>query len=260
MTSLTVVTSCSKDGWDKYGAKFIETFKQFWPTEVKLQMVSEDFLPCACTNLHLSGLAHDFLTRHEHTGWVHGDGSSPRPAGVAKQWLGNSGYAFRYDAYKFCKKVFAIELIASIQKTGKLFWIDADVVTFAPVPIELLSSLLPENVAISCLARKGYHSECGFVGYNLDHPGTLPFIQQFANLYAEDRVFNLNEWHDSWTFDWLRAYLKTETYEIPHKSVGHPFIASQLGKFMDHLKGARKKQGRTPAFEQVSHKNVEYWK
>jgi hypothetical protein len=266
--SNSVVTSFSADGWKQYGERFLESFDQYWPTEVDLHVVSEDLLAVSLNSdrtvfnwslLADSSDARDFLTRHRDNLWVHGDASVPRPFGLAAHWRPDSGQnCFRHDAYKFCKKVFAVELV-SRRTTGRLLWIDADVVTFAPVPIELCYEVLPGGYAMSGLVRQGYHSECGFIGYNLDNPAALSFIRAFADLYASDKVFELAEWHDSWVWDWLRNKMQTHTYEIPHRSKAHPFINSVLGQYMDHLKGKRKKRGYSLPNEQLKYTQLAYW-
>lgn len=259
--SLAVVTSCSAEGWLVYGRRFVETYVKHWPAEIPLYVVSEDVLPplMGATHLHLMGseAASAFLKRNDN----------PRTRGRVRKssdagWTPNkisAGYNFRYDAFRFCKKVFAIDYVARRWTSGgKLFWVDMDVVTFADVPTSLLHRLLPADKALSCLDRGQYHSECGFVGYNLDHPQGMPFIAAFAELYASDEVFKLQEWHDSWVFDWLRRKMNVPTFAIPHQSRRHPFVNSELGRHMDHLKGARK-AGGTPSREVVTNRDVGYW-
>lgn len=270
MNNVTVVTSCSLVGWDKYGANFVDTFIKYWPNTVKLYVVSEDALPDCPADSYLplaaSLEAREFLDRYAGAAWVHGDASDPgRPLGKAKHWKPNAGNnCFRFDAYKFSKKVFAIALVAERlmlgASPGKLFWVDSDVTTFDHIPDSLFDITLPSDYALSALVRKGYHSECGYVGYNLEHSATIGFIRAFARLYYSDEVFDLYEWHDSYVFDWLRNKTMISTYSIPHKSKSHPFINSVLGKYMDHFKGKRKKQGHSYKQEQLVHKQLEYWK
>lgn len=247
--AIAVVTSCSAKGWEAYGHNFYKTYREFWPAEVDLHIVSEDNLQMWSSErdrVWFYQLDNDFLRRHK---------KNPKAHGKAGTQLG-----FRFDAYKFSKKVFAIEMIAKAVQRGRLFWIDADVVTFASPPTTLFDLMLPPDYALSCLARDGYHSECGFVGYNLNYLETWEFIRAFANLYHDDTVFKLAEWHDSFVFDHLRKQMKTHTYEIRHKSRSHPFINSSLGKYMDHCKGKRKDTGRSLKQEQVVHTKLEYWK
>lgn len=268
MDNTHVVTSCSLAGWEKYGKRFVETFEKFWPTAVGLHVVSEDVLPVKFSNgsrfFHNMGRLEAwriFKDTNASRGWTQGDSTDTRPPGIASLWTRSTGYNFRFDAFKFSKKVFAIELIAEDIKVGRLLWLDADTLTHSLVPMELPAKLLPANYAISCLSRVGYHSECGFVGYNLSHQQTHKFIRAFSDLYTTGQVFDLSEWHDSWVFDWLRNRLMISTYNIPHKSKGHPFINSELGLYLDHLKGRRKDGGRTAPSEQVTnaHLSVPYW-
>jgi hypothetical protein len=265
---VNVVTSCSLDGWNKYGRKFFETYQQFWPKSFRLHIVSEDLLPInSGENWHVyslrgSNLWCEFNAAWGKFKWAQGDSTVDRPADIAPRWPRNTGYSFKFDAYKFSKKIFAIERIAGQVKTGKLLWVDADTLTHTAIPEGLPDKVLPPNHALSCLSRVGYHSECGFVGYNLDHPQTMPFLRELTDVYVSGRVFGLAEWHDSWVFDWLRSKMMVATHDIPHKSKGHPFINSELGLYMDHLKGARKIQGRTNKHEQASNlgATVPYWR
>ena len=173
---------------------------------------------------------------------------------------------FSRDAFRFANKVFAIRAAARTTshepRATRLFWLDADVVTFEPVPLTLLDEVLPPDVALSCLDRGPYPSECGFVGYNLAHPATLPFIEALASLYASDEVFKLQEWHDSYVFDWLRRKGNVPAHCIPYAAgqKRHPFVNSALGRYMDHLKGPRKHLGKTPRGEVVTHRDVGYWR
>jgi len=257
MSDVSVVTSCSAQGWVEYGETFVRSFQQHWPADVHLYLISEDRLPVPHIALQESAAAVDFLERndtqrakgrvrlHSDAGWT------PKKAA--------EGYNFRYDAFRFAKKVFAIELAANRMRAGKLFWADGDIETFADVPESLLDALLPDAAALCCLDRGTYHSECGFVGYNLDHPQGLEFIRAFSALYSGGDVFRLQEWHDSWVFDWLRRELHTETKPITHHSRHHPFVNSVLGRYMDHKKGARKENG-TPTRELVVNKDVGHWR
>lgn len=272
--SITVVTSCSAKGWLEYGKRFIETFAEYWPPSVQLLLFSEDPEPVSAVRagrqvgqmratafdlLRASRPAKAFLERHADD--VRAQGRKQEPGQIG--WTPNkvaAGYNFRYDAVRFSKKVFAIAAAAQVVTHGRLFWVDADVVTFEPVPFELLPRMLPDGFALSCLDRGTYHSECGFVGYNLEHPETRPFIAAFAGRYALGEVFRFEEWHDSWVFDWLRRARSVPTHLIPHRSNKQPFINSELGRYMDHLKGNSKGLGRSPVRHMVAGHDHRYWR
>lgn len=233
---VNVVTSCSRKGWEEYGCRFVDTFLEYWPQSTTLHFVSEDVvLPhidyrMLIYSLFSSKGANDFMTRHVNN--VRVKGGDP--------------YDYQFDAYKFSKKVFAVELIAQTVKRGKLIWVDADCVTHAPIPLDVISNYPPKGYAIAYLARPNY-TECGFIGYDLDHPEALPFIHELARVYAEDEFMREKEWHDSWVWDRVRERMNVPSYKIPHPvQSSHPLIHSELGKYMDHRKGPRKKLFASP--------------
>jgi hypothetical protein len=244
--AVTVVTSCSLSGWEQYGYKALMSMGLHWPKKAEYFFVSENtmpsdmlsnvkkHLPLTVLNLLDYKKAHDFYDRHKADAKVFGRHHSTR-----------SGYNFRRDAWKFSKKVFAISMVTNNRPYGRLIWLDADTLTHRPVPMELLHRLPPDDFHIAYLDRSKlrYHSECGFVAYNLNHVETLEFITYFTNLYATDEVFKLSEWHDSWVFDYARAQTKVRGWPIPYTDIRHPFNYSELGKYMDHLKGNRKNLG-----------------
>lgn len=246
---LSIVTSCSLQGWKETGEACVDSLHRYWPSEVALHVVTEDYQLFNHEQRYAGRqvtfwdlLAHDparqFLERHQNNRMARGKGAPTRRE--------NHGYSFRHDAYKFSKKVFAIEQVAWAQRTGRLLWLDADTVTFTQVPLSLFAQLPPQDFALAHLARKNYHSECGFIGYNLDDRSALKFICDFAALYSTDQVFKLKEWHDSWVFDHMIKVSGIKAYQIPHTNVSHPFVCSVLGHYMDHKKGARKKLMHSP--------------
>lgn len=254
MNTVSIVTSCSAPLWKEYGFKCVQSLVDFLPPEVTLHLVSEDSLDLSEMRrvghgrlmfwpLSNSAMARVFYEKNKDNDRAKGlSGHKPHPTRAGP-------YDFRLDAWRFSKKVFAIDLIAELVNTDRLLWIDADTVAFAHVPLEFLQRLPPDDADVAFLDRPNYHSECGFIGYNLKSPDTKLFIRRFADLYYSGEVFSLKEWHDSWVFDWMRKNseekfgFKIKNHKIPHTNTIHPFVFSELGQYMDHLKGARKKRG-----------------
>jgi hypothetical protein len=125
------------------------------------------------------------------------------------------------------------------------------------MPINFLQDLLPQDTMLTYLGRErgnqAIYPECGFVGYNLNHPEVQNFINEWEQLYKTGDIFNLLEWHDSAVFWHLSKKYKTEKH-ITVNDIGynagvsghHVFVNSKLGMYIDHLKGDnRKKIGRS---------------
>jgi len=237
----SVVTSFSPEGWNLYGQNFVETFV-YWPRAVKLICVWEGAPPRGDLNgfdLLETEPARSFFTRHLDDPII--AGKVPHPKWPWDKKSEAKGYNFRFDAYKFAHKVFALTAASRYVEDGKLFWLDADVITHAPVSLELLDRVLPDLAAISYLPRHDYtHSECGFIGFNLDHNHTRRFLAAFEDVYASDDFTKLEAWHDSFVFDRLVEWRKPPAFHLEHDSKSQPFDNSVLGNCMTHLKGRRK--------------------
>lgn len=262
----TVITTFNADGLKQYGQRMIDSFEQFWPAEVDLVVCAESCQPQHQRSntqiwdlLKLSMPLNTFLERNRNNPLAHGLAGPPEVYDPRK--------TFRWDAVRFCYKVYATALVANYTSGGWLIWLDADTVTHSPVTRPDLDRLCPQDAMITYLGRgEKYHSECGWVGYNLDHPETRGFIRDFVSMYDQDRIFELPEWHDSYVWDSVRRRWQDRgrfhnlTPVLPKPGrAGHPFINSDLGRFMDHLKGDRKSQGRSRATDLQVLRSEIYW-
>jgi hypothetical protein len=262
----TVVTTFNANGLDQYGQRMIDTVEQRWPAEVDFVVCAENCQPKITrpnTKIHnllrLSTPLNTFIERHRNNPMAHGLAGPPD--------VFNPKKSFRWNAVRFAFKIYSIALVANYTSNGWLIWLDADTVTHSNISLTDLERLCPTNSMISYLGRgENYHSECGWVGYNLDHPETRNFIAELKAMYDQDRIFDLPEWHDSYVWDVVRRQYQTQNQfhnlsKTPQKPghAGHPFINSELGRFMDHLKGNRKKQGRSHHKDLVTPRPESYW-
>lgn len=244
----------------------IDTFEQFWPANIDLKICAEHCQPRTTrANTEVIDLLASsadlaaFLHRHRDNDRAHGRAGPPDVYNPKKQ--------FRWDAVRFSYKVFSTALCASQIQSGWMIWVDADTRTHSPVTGSWLSTVCPPGAMISYLGRgERYHSECGWVAYNLDHAATRNFISDFVAMYVTDAIFQQKEWHDSFIWDLVRR-----RYQDQHQFVNlnpdpdtkglakHPFINSELGRVMDHFKGSRKDQGHSRGKEIVLHHDLPYW-
>lgn len=261
----TVVTTFNADGLKQYGQRMIDTFEKHWPKEVELVVCAENCQPrITAANvrvydlLRLSSPLNVFVERHRNNPRAHGQAGPPE--------VFNPKKSFRWNAVRFSYKIYSIHLVANYTSQGWLIWLDADTFTHNSITMADLDQLCPSTAMISYLGRgENYHSECGWVAYNLDHPQTRNFITELTAMYNTDKIFELPEWHDSYVWDVVRRKYQDQNqfYNISrthaHTKAGHPFINSDLGRFMDHLKGDRKKQGKSHSKDLVIPRQESYW-
>lgn len=262
----TVITTFHQAGLEQYGQRMIDTFEQNWPAEVDLIVLAENCSPrVGRPNTRVVDLLatspdlQAFVQRHRNNPLAHGQAGPPDVFNPKKQ--------FRWDAVRFCYKVYAKATAADMIDSGWMIWLDADTVTHSPVPMQFLATVCPGNAFVSYLGRgEKYHSECGWVAYNLDAAECRQFVQDFVGMYNTDRIFEQREWHDSYIFDVLRKQFQSRCrFHNLNPSwedkglAGHPFINSELGRYMDHVKGDRKQQGHSKPKEVVLHQDHPYW-
>ena len=116
--------------------------------------------------------------------------------------------------------------------------------------------------------------ECGFYGMNLNHPVCHEFLKEFERMYeeADDGIFKLPEWHDSYVFGHILNNMKKDfplVLDYTANTVlqtartgggGHPLINTELGAYIDHLKGARKNLKKSKKSDISVTRTEEYWR
>ena len=164
--------------------------------------------------------------------------------------------SFQWNAVRFANKVFCVtHAVKSSPGYDYIIWLDADTYSFRPMPKDFLEQLLPGDTMLTYLGREnpdlkdgGKDPECGFVGYNLNHPEIQNYNNEWENMYVTDDVFKLTlGWTDCSTL-WHLSKLYQKEKNVKVNDIGymkrvkghHVFINSELGLYMDHFKGNRK--------------------
>lgn len=271
-----VVTTCHAAGFRDYGHVMVETFLAHWPAEVTLMLYHEGFDPPSAPGriaLHdldaASPALKAFKARHAGNPRAHGKVQPNRrlrigPVSLPLPLAGRKA-PYRWDAVRFAHKSYAIFDAARRTDADALIWIDADTRFFADVDMAELAALAPADTAVSCLRRPN-HSECGFVVYNLRHPETRRLLDEFEAMYSQDLLFTEREFHDSFLFDIVRARAEARgarTHDIAEGAgarASHVLINSRLGRFMDHMKGDRKTEGKSRSGDLLVRRDEAYWK
>lgn len=243
-----LMTSMSHDGFRRYGYRLLAGLQHHMPGEV-ITVYSEDDIPQVAdaesvqlASLHFVPAFVDFQHRHPADLMISG-----RVPNMPSPWKAKDvedGYSFRFDAMKFCRKVFAIADAARHLGHGSLTWLDADSYPLRDVPADFFDKIAPGDCLF--LGRAGTHSECGFLHFRL--PEAMPLIQAWESMYATDRFLKEREWHDSFLFDVVRGEVPSvKCVNIAAENArGHVWFTSALGRYFDHLKGDRKSMGASP--------------
>jgi len=275
--SISVVTTFHAKGLKDYGQRMIDTFVQNWPDEVKLWVYPEKCNPqvidhsrVILTDLDSVQELTNFKNRWRDVPKANGDVSRDPVRSKRK----DSGKGFKWDAVRFAHKVYSVFDCAKRCNTDWLFWMDADTICHSPITLQRIEQFLPPQTDLCYLGRKGKYSECGLYAMNLKSNATQDFIKEFNRMYddAENGIFKLAEWHDSFVFDAVRCKipnLKQHDWAAglqdlrPRRGMsageGHPLINSDWGAYLDHLKGGRKQLGKSKRDDLKVPRTEPYW-
>ena len=274
---IAVVTTFHEEGLKKYAQRMIDTFCTNWPEEIILHIYPEKCNPAIRNHNHVTLTDLDsvkelmaFKERWKDVPKANGDVSADPVRSKRK----DSGKGFKWHAVRFAHKVYAIFDCARTTDADILIWMDADTICHSPITMKSLYRMIPADSELCYLGRKGKYSECGLYSMNLRSPNVQAFLKEFQRFYdhAEQGIFQLEEWHDSFVFDAVRvkfpqmrqldwaAHLH-DLRPAPGMSSGegHPLINSQWGAWLDHLKGSRKKLGRSKPDDLKVPRTEAYW-
>ena len=258
MTNITVLTTFHQEGLDVYGQRFLDSFAKNIDKRIKLLVYAE-----ACTPINPDPDQITILDAVESlpklVAFKEKWGNIPKANGIPpddikarrpRDWHKE----FKWDAVRFANKTYAVYDAVTRSKDWCV-WMDADTFVHSPWSYDDFVAQLPNDCWITYVGRgKGSQTwpECGFYGMNVKHPMCKQFLAEFQRFYvdANNGIFELEEWHDSYIFDVVRKQLETDNNikNINISDLGlfklknddHVFVASVLGQFMDHKKGNRK--------------------
>ena len=275
---ISVVTTFHEAGLTEYGQRMIDSFCKNWPEEVTLHIYPESCNPAISNHNHVTLKRLEeipelmaFKEKWKNVPKANGDVSADPVRSRRK----DSGKGFKWHAVRFAHKVYAIFDCAKETDADVLVWMDADTICHSPITMQNLYRMIPADSELCYLGRKGKYSECGLYAMNLRSPNVQKFLKEFQRVYddAENGIFQLEEWHDSFVFDVVRKKFPqmkqmdwaAHLHDLRPQSgnstgEGHPLINSDWGAWLDHLKGGRKSLGRSKREDLKVLRTEPYWR
>ena len=275
MKSLTIVSTWGPKYWPNPVQAGIQSTIKNWPGHAKILYYPDDM----SQQIDLPRIQYYDLCKEQPVlkEFIERNKDNPK----LTKWQPQQ-YKFEYDAIRFSYKVFAC--IDAYQKTkpDMLWFLDADIITFEKIPISWLEHIIPDSAFTSYLGRpkKGF-SETGYYAFNTAHKYADEFFKRWEQYYAEDLFFNIQKgflghfpitgYTDSFTFDAVRIEME-QAGKIKNEDLNdgrwagsrkarHPFINSELGQYMDHMKGYdRKAQMSSKKRDLTTKQSHPYWK
>ena len=252
---IAVVTSLNQRLFKEYGHQFYETYN--WDFDLFTYTEDSDWVAPKGKTVNLFAEVpecKEFVERNKHRD----------PSKVIRYNAnGQKMKSFKYDAVRFCYKVYAhTDMVLNGEYDGVIF-VDADSVFRKDKPIDeawVKNNLVRPHHMMTYLGRVGAYSECGFLFFNLNHSEMKKWSKRLHDVYSTDEIYTLDEWHDSFVVDVVRKEFEKERgvknfnigftakkqLKLQRKFNGHVQAWSVLGGIYDHCKGARKVGMKSP--------------
>jgi len=128
--------------------------------------------------------------------------------------------------------------------------VDADCIPYKPIPENFIEGHL-NGAYMALFKRRGYFSECGFWIVDGSHPQHTAVMDSWLQMYESGAFKGLPNYTDCEMLDaTLRSFekrglIKTVSLSKNEKDM-HPLATSEIGRYIDHTKGARKVCGYSP--------------
>jgi hypothetical protein len=245
MKKFSVVTTFNKKGFDAFGKEMIISFDKFWSKDIALNVYYEDMnLP----DIETSNRIFFSSFNEEVKKWYKFQSNFFLRELNKPDSPINSFY--KYSAIKFAHKIYAIEKQLEKNFSEYLIWLDSDVITFKKIENSFIDTLVDNNSYLTFLGREhvNFHSEAGFLIFNTKNKFHKIFWKRMMEMYDQGKLFDQNEWHDSYILDVVRLELEKKSLKNINISLMglrwvdplNIFDNSVLGEFMNHFKGKRK--------------------
>lgn len=260
---LLVISSFSKDLWDRYASACIKSqVKHIKPSEdcsVRFLFTVDGVIP-DLSELILENPGVDIRVESldnqpEYMGFVNRNSKRPIP-NVPPD------HQFRFEFLRFWPKVYTIVRAYEIsqQTHCKVLWLDADMAVRKDVD----ASRIVEDLYVKPRTEDTYSFVCldrgapwGYMdsGYFLFHKFTSwqdttgDFIRTLGNLYDTDTLFEFQQWHDAYLFTQIMKMLWGEDRDKYVLSLSgrvdtsdpreylNPITKTWLGEYFTHFKG-----------------------
>jgi hypothetical protein len=246
MKKFSVVTTFNKKGFDVCAKEMLISFDKFWSKDIALNVYYEDMnLP----EIETSNRIFFSSFNEEVKKWYKFQSNFfLRELNKPDNSI-NSFY--KYSAIKFAHKIYAIEKQLEKNISEYLIWLDSDVITFKSITNSFIETLIEKDSYLTFLGREhiNFHSEAGFLIFNTKNKFHKIFWERMMEMYDQGKLFDQNEWHDSYIFDVVRLELEKNLLKNINISLMglnksndqlNVFDNSVLGQFMKHFKGNRK--------------------
>lgn len=220
------VTTFSKDGYDLYGSRMIESWIKFWPANHTLLVYTENFnikeSDPRVQVLNINECCKDLQEFKNKSYDIINSATDKREISRVQKTI------------KWSHKVFVISHALKNYNDQFLIFLDGDTYTTSPIEDNLAYKLVGNHliaVHFENLAKLGLHFETGLLVFNNAHKQMKEFKNLYTSGYKDLKIYNLKK---TWDTFWLIHLYQKYNLDIKDLSEGrngvfnNPLISSKL--------------------------------
>lgn len=223
----TVITTFSRDGYDLYGHRMIESWIQYWPDNYNLLVYVEDYhideKNHRIQEINISKNCQDLIKFKEKSLKLLEDAKDKREISRIQKTI------------KWSHKVYVISHALKNFKSDHYIFLDGDTYTVDSIPITLAQELVKNHlIGVHFETIKNYplHFETGIMVFNANHKQMPLFKELYTSGYDSMEIYNMEK---TWDTFWLIKLYKEYNLDIlnlaiqKQKSVfGNPLIYNKI--------------------------------
>lgn len=233
---IKVITSFDENYYNIIGKESVETWLKHWPHEMSLTCYVENFRLTENTRIEQI----DFSQ-------------------LPKEYFEFQETDFNDRVKTFSKKAYSVIHAFENLDADRIIWVDADVITFADIPLSFLETLCPNDTLATFMGvyhhkdKKDPNSplmfsgETGFFIVNKNHKGFKEFSNRYREYYDKKITENLRRLYDGEVFGAVVKELnvKYKFFDLSttiEKKAKSPLKYTELGqKYIKHYKSKHSK-------------------
>lgn len=219
------ITTFSKDGYELYGHRMIETWLKYWPKSFKLQIYTEGYTLTESdprlSSIDLESACPDIVKFKNSSSKL----LEERP----------KEKRFKHKIFKtikWCHKVYAMKHALNSNSDYVIF-LDGDTYTKQSIP-ETFPGLLVNDKLFAVhfeMLQNGLHFETGLVVFNLKHPQIQWLKEVLTSAYDSLDIYTMKKTWDGYWFAHLYEKYKLPVYDLSegrHGVFNHPLVYNAL--------------------------------
>lgn len=239
MRTLAAVTTMNRAYFDAVGHYMLESFVEFWPKDVTLWVMTENFdLPIRAPNIKTVDL-------HATCG--------PQLQNFL-DWRG------QHHTRKFAFKAYAWIAACKTIDVDVLMYVDSDTRTKKSIPRQWLDSLMPRDAVLTYMYAVATgvenqkevrydNAETCIYAFNRKHNFAGEFMRRYEEIYESREISNSDIYkksHDTWVMAECVRHAQCHGARVhnlhPERDRRTPIKATILYEYFDHFKGKTKFQ------------------